>query len=131
MGIAIWIGLGLLLVAFAAFRLLVPPLGSLADRAVRTKDLGPLIAAIQRKNETVQPTAYNHAIRRLWDAYHREQAIELIRELARNYGTVRIAQYWLQQVQQVEPKLAQEKLGKDFLATYYVPELAAQCGPAG
>jgi len=127
----VWIGLALLVVAVVVFRLLVPSLDSIVDRAAKHGDLSGLVEVIQRRPEAVQPTVYNHAIRRLWDGYQRELAVALIRELARNFGPTRIAQYWLQQVQQVEPKLAIEKLGKEFLDTHYLPELAAQCGPVG
>jgi len=129
--IALGIGVGVLVVGFVVYRQLVPSLDSLADRAVRDEDLGPLLQIIQRRPEGGQPTAYNRAIRRLWDGFHRPLAVELMRELAKNYGTTRITQYWLKQVQEVEPGLAKEKLGREFLETYYLPELAAQCGPVG
>lgn len=131
MEIALGIGLGLVFVGFIVYRQMVPSLDSLADRAAREKDLAPLLLVIQRRPEGGQPTAYNHAIRRLWDSFQRPLAVELMRELAKNYGTTRITQYWLKQVQEVEPKLAMDKLGKQFLETYYLPELAAQCGPVG
>ena len=129
--IAIGVGFALLVVGFLVYRQVVPSLDSLTDRAARENDLAPLIQVIQRRPEGAQPTAYNHAIRRLWDGFQRPLAVELMRELAKNYGTTRITQYWLKQVQQVEPKLAMDKLGKEFLETYYLPELAAQCGPVG
>ena len=128
---AIWIGLGALILGYVAFRVLAPSVDGLADKAAREGDLEPLLDAIRKKPESSQPTEYNHAIRRLWDGYHRELAIELLRDLAKNYGTARITQYWLKQVQQVEPQLTLDKLGKEFLETYYLPDLAAQCGPVG
>ncbi len=131
MGLAIGIGLGVLVVAFLVYRAFVPSLDGLADRAAREGDLSPVLAAIEKRPQSAQPTAYNHAIRRFWDGFQRPLAVELIRVLATNYGTTRITQYWLRQVQQVEPKLARELLGQEFLKTYYLPEVAAQCGPVG
>jgi hypothetical protein len=131
MGLGIGIGLGALIVAFLVYRVFVPSLDGLADRAAREGNLGPLLAAIEKRPESAQPTAYNHAIRRYWDGFQRPLAVELIRTLAMNFGTTRITQYWLRQVQQVEPKLARELLGREFIKTYYLPEVAAQCGPVG
>ncbi len=131
MSTTVWITMGLIFVALLVFRKLVPSLANIVDRAVKTEDLGPVFEAIEKKPEASQPAAYNHAIRRLWDGYNRSLAVELIREMAKNYGTKPITQYWLKQLDQVEPKLARKKLGKKFYARYYIPELASQCGPAG
>jgi len=131
MTFAIWIGVGTLVLALVIWRLVVPSLDSAVDLAAREKDLAPLLKAIEMKAEAARPTAYNHAIRRLWDGFQRRLAVDLIRELAMNHGTSRITQYWLKHVRQVEPGLAREQLGREFYDTYYLPELAAQCGPVG
>ncbi len=131
MTFAIWIGVGVILLALVIWRMLIPSLDSVVDRAAKDKDLAPLVQAIENKSEAARPTAYNQAIRRLWDGFQRGLAVELVRELTKNHGTSHIAQYWLKHVKQVEPGLARDQLGKQFYDTYYQPELAAQCGPVG
>ncbi|MBW2699857.1 MAG: hypothetical protein JRF33_03470 [Deltaproteobacteria bacterium] len=131
MGNVVWIALGVGVLAFLVYRFFVPSVDKLAGEAAKTKDLGPLKEAISKKFEATQPAAYNHAIRRLWDGFQRDLALELIRDLAQNYAQVPIAQYWLKQALQVEPKMTKRKLGKKFIDTYYLPKLANQCGPAG
>ena len=49
----------------------------------------------------------------------------------RHHEDVPIAQYWLQQLQTVEPDLARETLDSAFLEEHYQPEVAAACGKAG
>lgn len=131
MGNVVWIALGVGVVAFLVYRFFVPSVDKLAEEAVKTRDLGPLKEAIRKKFEATQPAAYNHAIRRLWDSFRRDLAVELIRDMAENYAQVAITQYWLKQALQVEPKMTKRKLGKKFIDTYYLPDLANQCGPAG
>jgi hypothetical protein len=131
MGLGIGIAVGVIVLAVLFWRLFLPGLGPLVDQAAKSGDLGPLLAALQKMREGAQPAAYNHAIRRLWDGYQRELAARLARELARNFGTVPISQYWLRQILQVEPGIAKVQFDQEFLNTYYVPEVAARCGPAG
>ena len=127
----VWIGLAVGIVGFLVYRIFVPSLAKLVEEAAKSKNLDPVKEAISKHGESSQPAAYNHAIRRLWDSFHRDLALELIRELAQNYAQVPIAQYWLKQALQVEPKMTTKRLGKKFIDTYYLPHLAAQCGPAG
>jgi hypothetical protein len=127
----IWILLAALVVVGIAFRLLLPSVGREIGRALKSGEVGGLLAAIQKLRPGAQPSAYNFAIRRLWDSYRRKEAVSLIRELARAFPATHIAQYWLDQLLKVEPALAQSDLGKEFLDTYYQPALAAQCGQVG
>ncbi|MBN2493104.1 MAG: hypothetical protein JXR96_00830 [Deltaproteobacteria bacterium] len=131
MAFAIWIGVGALIAAVIVWRLFVPSLDRIIDAAIREGDLAPILSAIARKSESAQPAAYNHAIRRLWDGFQRKEAAELLRHMVRDFGTAPIAQYWLKQVMTVEPSIARNQLGKKFYETYYLPDLAAQCGPVG
>ncbi len=131
MGVWIGIGVGAAIAAWVLWQALRPNLDRLVAQAVKTGELGELQRFIEGRREGAQAAAYNYAIRRLWDAYHRELAARLARELARNFGTVPISQYWLRQILQVEPGIAKDQFDKEFLATYYVPEVAARCGPAG
>jgi type II secretory pathway pseudopilin PulG len=93
--------------------------------------LGKLFAVIAERREERRPDAYNRAIRRLWDEYQRERAVPLIRALVEGHGESLIAQYWLNQLRTVEPELAHDSLGDEFLSRHVKPEVAAACGPVG
>jgi len=126
-----WIVMGGAVGAFVLWRILKPSLDGAVQRAIAAEDLQPILEAIEKRSTAAQPAGYNHAIRRLWDSYQRPMALELVRELAKNHGTTNIAQYWIKQVMVVEPALAKKGFSKDFLDTYFQPEVAAQCGPVG
>ena len=51
-----------IVVLFVLRRKFAPPLASLVRRAVKTGDLEPVLAALAKKRETAQPTAFNEAI---------------------------------------------------------------------
>jgi ABC-type phosphate transport system permease subunit len=106
-------------------------LDKVVDRAAKEGNVAGVVAAIARVSGDHQPTLYNHAIRRLWDAYERERATELVKELARQHHNTPIAQYWLKQVAQAEPALATGILTKAFFDNHYLPEVASRCGPVG
>jgi hypothetical protein len=131
MDVLFWIALGISLFGFWLYRLKVPSLDSLVDRAIRQNDLSSVVKAIEARREKAQPAAYNRAIRRMWDGYQRKQAVELVKELVKNFPSVPISQYWIRQVLTVEPVMAKKGLSKQFLDTYYKPEVAARCGPVG
>lgn len=125
----------LALVAFVAAVVIWRSLSSPIDRAVRSaltqKSISPIVDALGRKSAARQPTAYNVAIRRLWDGYERGMAAQLVRQLAELHHTEQIAQYWIELVLQTEPGIARQAFDQAFLDTYYVPEVAAQCGKVG
>ena len=127
----LFIIIAVILVGVVAWRFMIPSLAGVISAAREQRDIKPIIEAVSKIRESARPTAYNHAIRQLWDAYERELAIELVKELARNHHESLIAQYWLKQVLQVEPKLATKAMSREFLNRYYRPEVAAQCGPVG
>ncbi len=126
-----WLVVGGIFLLFVFWRAFMPSLDKAVARAVRERDLGPVRDAIAKRSESGQPAGYNHAVRRLWDSYERPMAIELIKEMASNYGTAPITQYWIDVVLKVEPKMARKRFSRGFLNTYYQPEVAAKCGPAG
>jgi hypothetical protein len=103
----------------------------LVRQAVKSGDLAPLLAVLSKKRPAAQPTAFNQAIRLLWDMSERKLALELIKELAARHGDERIAQYWLSQALTIEPGISRELFSRAFVAEHYQPEVAAQCGPVG
>jgi len=127
----IWIVLGGLALLAVLWRVLAPTLDRAVERAIRDEDAAPLVVSILGLRESAQPDAFNHVIRRLWDAYQRPLAVPLIKSLAEHHGASQIAQYWLDQVQGVEPELAREAFDSGFFETHYQPQVAATCGEAG
>ncbi|OGR07706.1 MAG: hypothetical protein A2341_06700 [Deltaproteobacteria bacterium RIFOXYB12_FULL_58_9] len=117
--------------ALIILRLFLPSLDTTIDSAVREKDVGLIVAAIDKQRTAAHVNLFNQAIRRLWDAYERSMATLLVRELASRHRNENIAQYWLKQVATAEPVLLQEVLTKSFFDAHYLPEVAAQCGKVG
>jgi catalase len=112
-------------------KLFAPSIEKEVQRAAKSGDLTALINLILNLRASAQADAFNTAIRRLWDSYEREKAAALVKELAERFPDERIAQYWLDQVQKVEPDIAKRMLEADFVAQYYRPEVAARCGSFG
>jgi len=123
------------IIAFAGiailWRVLAPSLDRAVARAVAQEDVQPLVDAILAMSPGAQPDAFNHAIRRMWDDYQRPLAVQVVRALAQHHSQASIAQYWLRQVQGVEPELARDLFDREFLEAHYRPEVAATCGEAG
>ena len=108
-----------------------PSVGSLASQEAKTGDLGSLLAALANKRPSAQPTAFNEAIRLLWNLDERRSALELVKELTVRQPDAKITQYWLGQALTIEPEIAGRVFTRAFVAEHYRPEVAAQCGPAG
>ncbi|PJB37426.1 MAG: hypothetical protein CO108_21210, partial [Deltaproteobacteria bacterium CG_4_9_14_3_um_filter_63_12] len=94
-------------------------------------DLAPLVQHLSKFRGDTCPTAFNQAVKQMWDQYERPLAVDLIKRCANFVSTSSIGQYWIRQVLEVEPELADEAFDSDFLATYYNPEVAKQCGKVG
>ena len=127
----IWIGVVAAIALLALWSRFAPSTGNLVRRAAKGGDLGPVLAALAKKRPSAQPTAFNHAIRMLWDMDERPLALQLVKELAARHGDTKIAQYWLKQALTVEPAISRKVFSRNFVAEHYQPEVAAQCGPAG
>lgn len=128
----VWIAIAAAaIVLFLLSKVFMPSLDKVVDQSAKQKDTGPILETIAKMNAGTRPSAYNRAIRRLWDGYQRPLAAELVVELAKNHGDVNIAQYWIKQVLTVEPQTAKDKFSKEFLQNHYQPEVAAQCGQVG
>jgi len=131
MSALIWAGVIALVVLPMVWSRLFPSMVTLARQAAKTGDLEPIRTALNKKSPAAQPTAYNQAIRLLWDRHERQLALQLVREFAERHGDARIAQYWLQQALTVEPAISRQVLSSEFVTQHYQPEVAASCGPVG
>jgi hypothetical protein len=128
----LWWGLPAALVLYWIVRkAMIPSMSGAIEAARQQQKVTPIVEQVSKLRPAAQPTAYNHAIRRLWDSYERELAIDLIKVLAEKHHQALIAQYWLKQVLQVEPEMARRSLSREFLQNHFQPEVAAQCGPVG
>lgn len=128
---SIWLPIAAVVVVLWVWSRLRPSPMALAGRAVSTGDLAPLLASLERVSAGAQPTEYNRVIRRLWNGYHREEAVHLAKALARQHRSAPVAQFWLRQFLQSEPEIAREHLDEGFLAAFYDPAIAAKCGSYG
>ena len=112
-------------------RIAASPIERAIAQASQDKDPTPILEAIIALKDQNRLGAYNRSIRRFWSAYERELAMPLIKHLAMEFPNQLIAQYWLDRAQSAEPELTEEYLGQDFMAQYFKPRLAAQCGGGG
>jgi hypothetical protein len=78
----IWVGLLAAVALWLLWSWLSPSMARLVVRASKTGNLDPVLAALTKKRPAAQPTAFNHAIRLLWDMDDRRLALELVKELA-------------------------------------------------
>ena len=131
MSSTIWIVLGVAVLLVLVWRVLQPSLDRAVDRAMKADAPEPLVQAILQRAEGAQPDAFNHAIRRLWDAYRRELAMPVIRALVEHHPDESISQYWLDQARGVEPELTAAAFEDEFFEAYFRAEVAAACGKAG
>jgi len=127
----IWIALGGGVALIAVRLFFSSRIDKLAAQVAEGADPAPLLAALAAVREGKKLDEYNRVIRQLWDDYNREQAVPLIKELARLHGSAPIAQYWLQQVATVEPDLARRFFDEEFFTAHFKPEVAAACGKVG
>lgn len=125
------ITLAALVIGVVLYRLFSPAYDKLIKIALEEKGTSGALKGISELNENVQAEAFNHLIRALWNMYERELAILFIRELAKMHCGTKISQYWINQAMSVEPDMAKLQMDKDFLDTYFKPEVAAQCGSVG
>ena len=93
-----------------------------------TRDIKPVVAEIDNMKDADIQSIFNSAIKTLWDSYDRELAGDLIKAFLERKDDVPIAQHWLNQLLTVEPEIARQKLGEDFLRAHLHEECAANCG---
>jgi hypothetical protein len=124
------VAVGLLLSVVLA-KALRPSLASRVDRALAPGGMEELLAHLRQIKPTQQPTAYHTAIRSLWERYERGAATALIIDFVSHHAQIKIAQYWLDQLQRVEPELAAKHLDPSFLEKHRRDDLIASCGKAG
>lgn len=93
-------------------------------------DLEGLVEAVEAAPADKRPTKWDYALDQLWNAYERETAAELVVEAAPRSDAT-ILQYWIQEVLQVEPKIADRVFSEEFLERHFDPEVASRCGKSG
>lgn len=100
------------------------------DRARKTGEVAGVVAAIEELPEGRHPNLWDQTIGSLWQEYHRPAALSLMMAAAVR-SEAPIIQYWLKQALEVEPALAEEVFGQEFVDQYFQPQVAASCGRAG
>ena len=90
----------------------------------------PLVAYIKAQPAVVQADLWDQALGQLWQAYDRELVARTLVEVAPG-EEIMILQYWMKQVMEIEPEIAQARFTPGFMAAAWRPEIAAQCGRCG
>ena len=99
--------------------------------ARKTRDIQPVIEAIDGAKGADLASMYNSCIKSFWDSYDRETATKLIHALLERNDSAPISQVWLQTVMDVEPDLARKQLGESFINAHYKAGVAAKCAGCG
>lgn len=105
-------------------------LSDAVDQVRRTEHPGPVVELVEEAPADKRPAMWDQAIGDLWNAYAREEAACLVMAAARRSDAT-ILQYWIKQVLEVEPQIAEEIFPESFLQTHYKPRVAARCGKSG
>lgn len=100
------------------------------DEAQARRDPQPIVEAVEELSDDDAATNWDYALDQLWQAYDRELAAEVLVEAAER-SDASILQYWMQQVLQVEPDVADDVFTEAFLQRHYDPKTADRCGKSG
>lgn len=100
-----------------------------SEHAAHTGNLNLLIEHIESTSDG-EGTAWDQAIGKLWQDYHRETGAQLVVEGAQRCDAP-VIQYWIQRFLEVEPLIAEHHFTEEFLDEFYRPEVAASCGRCG
>lgn len=125
-----WIIAAVLFVAYIIYSKTRKPSGLsyAVSQTLEDKDISHVLKEISESDSaTVQATKFNTAIKPIWDAYERETASSLVKEMLIRCGDEPIAQHWLMTVTQVEPEIARKQFTEEFIKEHYKPEIAAKC----
>ncbi len=126
-----WIVVGTVMVGFVAATGFKQKGGSFSKNmnAAMKGEVTPLVNFIAALPPEEQATRWDQAINNLWQAYERETAAKLVVEAVQK-SEADILQYWLRQIMEVEPEIAQEIFTQDFLLAFFNPDTAKRCGKA-
>ncbi len=123
----VFAGIGILAVFAVVSSIRGKKLTKAMDEAIQTKSLAPLSRLADMLDEEKRPVFYQQAITRLWEDYHRDLSIGLVREYVEKHTSDTMAQFWLRQALEVETASARKQMDDNFIATYFVPEVAKDC----
>ncbi len=126
-----WTLAAIVVFAAIAWSRRAPSPASLARRVMKGADTSLVVMALSELPEAQRPTAFDQAVRTLWDAYRRGLAARVVHDGAPWVAAAPITQYWIRQVLEVEPEIAKEHFPDDFLKAMYDPDRAARCGKFG
>lgn len=107
-----------------------PSVVSLVQKAKKEESVEPILKAAKGLSPKRRSYFFQQSIELLWRSYERELATEVLREFVAMHPDEKICQYWLDQALEHEGRMARRVLGRQFLDTYYRPDVAATCGIA-
>ena len=107
------------------------PLTRAVETAISTADVKPVAEHVDGVPLASRHTAFDQAMRNLWERYERGLAARLARATAKPIATALVTQYWIKQILEVEPDVGREVFDDGFLEEVYHPDIAARCGRFG
>jgi hypothetical protein len=131
MSTTLMVAFGVATVALVAAPIVRPdPKKRALARARHQGDLVPLVEWVEAMSPARQANAWDQLLTELWRKYERELVARILMEAAPRCDA-RILQYWILQLMQTEPEIAQEVFTPEFLYEHFKPEVAASCGRCG
>lgn len=103
---------------------------ALLKRVKATGEVDGYVAYVMKHPEEKRANLWDQAITQLWRGYERETAMAMMKAAAVKSGAP-VVQFWIRQALEIEPELAAQELGQEFLQEYFRPEVAAKCGRVG
>ena len=102
-------------------------LSAAVKQAKTSGEPAPIVEFIERSPAKKHPNLWDQAIGTLWQDYERELAL-MVMVAAATRSEAPVVQFWLKNAMEVEPKMAREAFGDEFLEEYFRPRVAAKCG---
>ena len=93
-------------------------------------EVGPYVSYVMKAPEKKRANLWDQGISRLWRGYRRETAMELMK-VAAVKSPAPVVHFWIRQALEIEPEMAAEVLGEEFLREHFRPDVAARCGRVG
>jgi len=134
----IYIFIGLALVVLVAMMFIRPPKHEAAvKKAIKTKDISQIVEFLLEVKGNARQNAFEVAMRKLWDLYERELAIDILKKMVPHLDDAPVMHTWLRNVLEIEPELARKKFDKVWVKATFKEHLAAKpaaakkAGPLG
>ncbi|MDX9722124.1 MAG: hypothetical protein RBU37_15390 [Myxococcota bacterium] len=122
-----YIVIGVAVIVLIAMFFLRPPKHEAAlKKAIATHNIDALYGLLLEVQGGARQNAFEIAMRKMWDAYERELAIDLLKKMVPHLNDAPVMHTWLRNVIEIEPELARKKFDKAWLKATFKAHLAAK-----